>query len=95
MKDSVCILSIIVASYSLSGQAINVQKPRLVFSPSTPHSIKHQIQYLLGTHEKNGVWKYLEIPISTKPLHSFNFTFMMDKVFIKDCDLEAEGSIPD
>lgn len=70
----------LVALCKNSGQKINEQKSRLLFSPNTPHEHKQLFQDTLSVAESKDLGTYLGSPLSHKRPKRKDVQFVVDKV---------------
>ncbi|GKV13109.1 hypothetical protein SLEP1_g24176 [Rubroshorea leprosula] len=66
-----------------SGQKINKEKSRILFSRNVDSNTRDLLSSLLGFRHTNDLGKYLGIPISAKKASKDNCSFILDKIRAK------------
>lgn len=83
IKDATCLRLILDAYHYYFGQAVNVTRSHLAFSPSVPVTIKNQIRRIYSMPVKQGVWSYLGVPLTGNKLVPADFNYLIDRILKK------------
>ncbi|XP_056698571.1 uncharacterized protein [Spinacia oleracea] len=67
----------------ISGEAINIDKSCVIFSPNTPESVKHELKQVLGTPCSEKLGKYLGCDVEIDGRSSKDFQPLVDKIHKK------------
>lgn len=65
------------------GEAINIDKSYMIFSPSISTDIKSQIRCIIPMWVMHSILRYLGVPLFGVKLKAIDFNYLLDKVATK------------